>query len=391
MKILKKNIKEKVFEVGAKVLLLAATGLFCLWMISGARAEMHQITDVKAQESDAGDQRVVVKFSAPLNKDQVSLDFQRNFIQVSLHDVSVFPAKNQNVKSPILDKIFAYQYQPDLARARILLKSDSQAFKNRTSWKVEGDSLIVEIASTGGDLVTTRAAAPQKRTSKISSKTSFKSSASNAGDDDKEVLTATNTASDAAEDKIVQEILADTKKSPSSASNSLKASGDEPLFLAKEPSNKISAEKAEKSSSSPVKKMASGLLTVIALMGAVAFGFRKFVQGRGLSLVGRQNRIIDVVSTHLLGAKKSISVIKVGDQYMVISIAGDNINLLSVLGPEARIERYLDDNQIGGNFDSALKNKMAETALDEFHAPAAASNAGIRESIKRRLTGFKPL
>jgi len=364
----KSNFKEKCFEFGTKILLLAATGLFCLWMVSGAKAEISQITDIRSDNVETnGNQRIVLKFSSPVNKEQVKVDFQRNFIQFSLAGVSAFPARNQEIKSEVLDKVFTYQYQPDLARARILLKEDSQKYKDRTTWNLENNTaLVIEIGANNSDLITTRAAATKK---------TIKSSS------------AISSVNAVEEEKIVKEILADTKKTNVE---------DEPLFTHSKSLNKESSEKIEKKES-PIKKTLTGLLTVLALMAGLAFGFKKFAQGRGIQLGGgRQGKVIDVISTHMLGAKKSITLVKIGEQYMVLGVTGENINLLSVLGPEAKIEKYLNDQQLSNNFNKTLNSKMNEEdsfafVSDDSIATTSSSGTGIRDSIKKRLAGFKPL
>ncbi len=407
----RRNFKKKFFEYGTKLLLLAVTGLFCLWMISGARADALQLTDIKAQASNEGDNRIVLKFSSPLRNDQINVEFQRNFIQLSLDGVSAFPAKNQNVKSEVLEKVFTYQYKPDQARARILLKSDASKVKAQTTWKIDGNTIVVEIANGSAtvDTISTKASGIAKRKSSsnekksvITEENSLGSLNLNAAEEDKivkEIISGTSSSTVAKQNAPAAPVIAkeEPKKNTGSSVLGINSVGDEPLFAHSKMNEKLVSETKEKSAN-PIQKMLTGLLTVIAIMGAVAFGFKKFAAGRGLQFGGfgsRQNRVIDVTATHILGAKKSIALVRVADQYLVLGITGENINLLTNLGSDAKVEKYLDENHFGGSFDGALQKKMNASAADDFDAPLAApapqASFGIRDSIKRRLTGFKPL
>ena len=96
--------------------------------------------------------------------------------------------------------------------------------------------------------------------------------------------------------------------------------------------------------------------------------------------------------------RKSLSVVRVADQYIVIGVTGDNINFLTNLDSKANVEKYLDIDEVQTDqvaFSSTLNNnlntnvtfKASSDTLPE-KTPVAAS---IRSSIKKRIEGFKPL
>lgn len=378
------RIMERAAELASKIILLAVAALFCLWMISGARAASLQITDLKAHERADGTSRVELVFSEAVDKNSVQMEFQRNFIQLSLKNVSAFPAKNENVRGGSLDKIFTYQYQPDLARARILLKGDAAKVKSGSTLSIDGNKVVIEVGAFGKlaaqkarDSVKNRAAANEKT----------ETAKNGAGGE---------IAAQAAEDKIVKEILSDSSavsaaKTPAAAATPGKSKEDEPLFASSgEKEMKAGAQPAK--SGTPLQKIITALMTVLGILAAVALGFRKFVLGKGINFQ-KQGEVIDVVSSRMIGAKKSVSLIKVADQYLVIGVAGDNINLLANLGANVNIDKQVDEAQSGGGFTSALQKKMDGRADQEDDPELGYVNklGGIRSAIKKRMEGLKPL
>jgi flagellar biosynthetic protein FliO len=143
----------------------------------------------------------------------------------------------------------------------------------------------------------------------------------------------------------------------------------------------------------------ASLLLVIGLIGACAVGFRRFALGKG-NPFQRQNRVIETISTQSLGPKRSVAVIKVLDQYLVVGMSGDGMNLLANLGSDVKIDKYLD--QVGGpgtGFDDTLEGALAGVTAagktDTAGPPLTHKNVlkelGIRSSIKSRIAGFKQL
>ena len=377
------RIKDKAVELASKALLLAVSILVCLWMISGARAATPQIQDLVVTDQEAGATKVELKLSSAVARNNVSVDFERNFIQVSFHGVSAFPAKNKNVGEEVLEKIFTYQYQPDLARVRLLLRSEASKVKAATTWHLIGNSLVITIP--GKDSSATAAAAPKADSVKQISAVEEKP----------------DLANQAAEAQILKEVTTGKTEKSAEKTAKLDSKGEnEPLFLG-ESTEKV-AKPAAASGPTPFQKMISGLFTVLVIIGSIALAFRKFVLGKGLKIgslnFARGNRMIDVVSTQGLGPKKSLSVVRVADQYIVIGVTGDNINFLTNLDSKANVEKYLDIDEVQTDqvaFSSTLNNnlntnvtfKASSDTLPE-KTPVAAS---IRSSIKKRIEGFKPL
>lgn len=362
------RVKEKLVELSLKGLLIGFSALFFLWMVSGARAAAPEITNIQGSDSDSG---ISVEFqtSTPVNKEDVSMDFQRNFIQVSFKGVSAFPAKTVKLKNSPLEKAFTYQYQPDLARARILLSTQAKKIEKGSFLEVSGDRIKITVPRKDGNIA-----------GRAVDKISTKSSAS-----EKETL-------DLAEQQARDEIL---KSSPAmvvaqkteDAAKTKVESENLPLFTAQTAA--AEAKIANRSSSS---KIFASLLLVLGIIGAASMAFRRFAQGKGLPFQ-RQNKVIEVVSSQSLGPKKAVTLVKILDRHILLGVAGDSINLLLDLGTDVPLEKIMDDSPAGASFGDALssnlRNPQAASSLLDSVRPSESD--GFRASLKKRLVGLKPL
>ncbi len=86
-------------------------------------------------------------------------------------------------------------------------------------------------------------------------------------------------------------------------------------------------------------KMLSMLALVLGLMFLLFYGFKKFVL-KGTAF-GRYDRWVRVLGTSFLGPKKSIALVEVAGEVLVLGIANDNISLLSRIDDEDKIERLI--------------------------------------------------
>lgn len=393
------KIREKVLDFLSRALLIGLSILACLWMVSGAHASQISITGIKSEPQADGSYKVEFSFSQRLSPQDVAVEFERNFIQVSLKGVSAYPARMENIKHSILEKVFTYQYQPDLARARVLLRSAASSIRDKASWEItpEGLRIVLKGGATTAESVTD----------------SVKSKAAAAD-------VSLTTGAD--EERIVEEILNESKGLKSSLKTSVvagKSSSVEPaLFSDKNDAKTLgdlsggasgedqaifsgkSAQDNGKRKTEGATRVLASLLLVIGIIGASAMAYRRFSLGKGIAFQ-RQPKVIEVIANQGLGPKRSIALVKVLDQYMVLGMAGESISLLSNLGSDLKIEKYLD--QIGGpggsfveTFEGALSGLSGKTSssdsVDENTVHRVAEpKVSIRGSIKKRIEGFKPL
>ncbi len=75
-------------------------------------------------------------------------------------------------------------------------------------------------------------------------------------------------------------------------------------------------------------KMIAALGTVLAMIFILLYGLRRL---SGQRLGNARGKRIEVVESHYLGVKKTISLVRVPGKVLVLGIAGDRINLLDRL------------------------------------------------------------
>jgi flagellar biosynthetic protein FliO len=400
--------KENIRAGVSKLLLFIATAIICLWMVSGVKAASLQINEIKSLPSSTGE-TVEISLTGEISENQILAEFQRNFLQLSIRGASAFPAKNATVNGQLIDKVFVYQYQPDLTRARILFKQDASSIQKQVHWEVKGAKIFVRLDN-NSDVKIVASKLP----------TSIKTKTAQKIQTDKLSQISSGAEKAAANDKLVQEderlisaILNDSTKELVPAKNPAPVSAStteaqnkspenesvESLFSGQPTMNKTPAKASANKPVNPITRMLTGLITVLSIIALLAYGFKRFVlQGR-VSL-GRQDRMVDMVSSYMLSPKKQIAVVRVGKQYMVLGVTDANINLIQNLGEDANIEKFIDDSPVHTRsnsktlgFDSILQKQVAssdsaEPTTSEF---IPESKPSLRSLIKQRIEGFKPL
>lgn len=389
------RIRERVVDIATKTLLLAVSALACLWMISGARAGTAEITAIhQGNAGTAGEYAVDFAFSSPVSKEDVAVDFQRNFIQVSLKNVSAYPARTEKLSHSLLEKVFTYQYQPDLARARILLKVPANSLEGESRWEVTPQGLRIVVK---GGTETIAAATPVKKEIKaVKDTVKVKSAATKAAP----AAPATPAASEDPEDAlVVKQILEESKKPLTEIAVTKKAESsaaitnteEQPIFAAQ---TNAAIEQTNKAKTSPIARVIASLLLVVGVIGAGAIAYRRFVLGRGMPFQRSANRMIEMITTQSLGPKRSVAIIRVLDQYMVVGMSGDNMNLLANLGTSINLDKYSDDIGTGASFADTFQGALggiSASANPVSKAVEESPKADFRSMIKKRMEGFKPL
>lgn len=123
---------------------------------------------------------------------------------------------------------------------------------------------------------------------------------------------------------------------------------------------------------------------------------RAIQQFSGTSSAGAPS--FEVVSSHSLGPKKSIAVVKVAGQTLVLGVSDDSINLITQLqNQDAGDADLLNDPEIIGDPKASSFDANLETAERPSAQPTRAidpkrvAHSVIRSQIRQRLEGLKPL
>jgi flagellar biosynthetic protein FliO len=87
-------------------------------------------------------------------------------------------------------------------------------------------------------------------------------------------------------------------------------------------------------------KMIASLGVVLVMILALLYGLRKWTRQRVGAGGGKQ---IQVLESHYMGVKKTISLVHVPGKVLVVGVAGDRINLLDTLDEEPVLSRMAAD------------------------------------------------
>jgi len=354
---------------------LAATLCAGNWAAHADAGRLITLKQVQATDES----QVSILFDGKISASQIQTDYFNDIVQLSLKDVSVYPAKISSVNSAVLSKIFAYQYAPKLVRCRFTVKGRAEALKDKLKIEANGKALTIRFpAVPPAEAVAEKATPVEKPADRASEVPAVASSESQPLDH-------------VGRGKSVQPIA-----------------GGKPL-------------------PSPFGALGK-LAAVLAVFGAIAIGASKLrnKNGKLMSALGkfangtlaRKGKMIEVVSTHHLGPKKSIAVVKVAGRLLVLGVSNDSINLITQIAegkseadleellmsddikPEAAFSALLGAEQTRPAGAGAASNAVAPKPLPPL-APASASPAvavaasaranSARDRIKSRLEGLKQL
>lgn len=255
-----------ILGLGRKAALVA---MALIPLLSGPAA--HAITTLKQVQISNGSQ-IDLLFDGKVQKGQIHTDFINDIIQLSIQDVSVYPAKISSVNGGNLTKIFAYQYAPKLVRCRLTVKGKAEDFKDRLEIKA------------GGRILTVRMPAEKPA----------ETAASEPDAEERALLSRVMAASAApapakpAKDSITVSAAAPAAASPGGAPNSENL----PIHLSGDLSGKLAGAKPLPSPLKAFGKMG----IVLGLFGLFALALKRFAQGRADARLGDAGALEDAAA-----------------------------------------------------------------------------------------------
>lgn len=311
-------------------------------------AEAFATTALKQVQVSNGSQ-VDLLFDGKVSRSQIKTEFFNDIIQISLTDVSVYPAKISSVNGGALTKIFAYQYAPKLVRCRLSVKGKAEAYK---------DKLAVSPSGPNGRMLTIRLDGATVARAEVKSAPKSHDDAEEAALLERVMKAPAPQAAPAAQaervvnerpsqitDRIVEKAAAPV---PAQGSTYSGESESKPVNFGRAESHLTGGKNAVPSPLGVFGKLA----LVVGLFSLMALGVKKFWKNKGESdnaFIGAINKFarnslgvkaagprmaIEMVSNHHFGPKRSIAVVKVGGRTLVVGITEQSINLISQLSSD---------------------------------------------------------
>lgn len=309
----------------------------------GINSGAHAAVNLKKVNIVDGNQ-IELLFDGKVETSQVKTEFVRDNIQLSLSNTSVYPAKVSMVSGSDLTKVFAYQYAPQLVRARFTVKGDAAGYANRLQVKINGKTVTVKISAVKVDQVPSVASSALRTVS--------------APEKVAEVTKPALPAPDTEKKGLFDRISAGEKSADTTTERRLGASV--PAKVAKEGLT------SGKSLPSPFRSIGV-MLFVLGLFGLFVMFLKRLKSGdksvrsaKGLggflsklSGQGNAKAMIEVVATHHLAPKRSIVVVRVQDRMLVLGMTNDSVNLITEF--KANDEGEAEENIGLGDFAASLK------------------------------------
>ncbi|MES2964149.1 MAG: flagellar biosynthetic protein FliO [Bdellovibrionota bacterium] len=236
--------------------------------------------------------------------------------------------------------------------------------------EVTGDAKTTAKSAKIGDVIKTIAIVDDENGESISAKLVAGAPAKAAND----VVEATVASTDISTAAAKVEMKPDTNKLPESQIPVL-----------------ASQKEAKKSSSSPIGRLLLTLGILAVVLGATVFGVKRYAAARNLG--PKSSTKIRVLTQHPLGPKKSLAIIQVAGESILVGITDQNISMLKTLS-------LIDDEvptEVPNRFEAALdefeeeaprarRSRSYENEDDEF---ASQDLTKIRDVVSTRLKNMR--
>lgn len=294
---------------------------------------------------------VELNFSGAISEKDVRLDYNPQGIDVFVGGVSSLKRHVKSIKDLTVERVATANGGSGTLKLQVgvVKKWLGSQFEKTTSFVTQTNQLLLRI---GDPQVSTSAASPVSLTA--------------------ESLTNSVAPGDQIDSLMRQEAA----KTASPAKQALKAEVDETAPVFKTP--QVEVKEKGVSTASLIGRMLLSLLVITAIFGGGLYGLKKWPGAKKLT---SRNKMIEVLAQHSLGPKKSVAVIRVAGETVLVGVTDNHISILKTLS-------LLDEEK----FQSALQSTVAKNAT----APNAASSVeddfsmrGLKEIVNDRLKNMR--
>jgi flagellar biosynthetic protein FliO len=285
-------------------------GVLCIiFLLNGttvqAASGLMYLSPVKTRTTAEGTQVLLTFQGKPdgiSRLDETALSDGDGWIQMKIPGSYIDPPKQSiRLNKGPLTEVFAYQFDDNTVHIRLYGRDAAKGLRDRVSLKSSGQETSLIIRSGPSVLTASPASSPVQAISEADSK-----------------IQTTPPESSPDPDPTVQTF------NPSLSTPVEETKPNAPLLPA------VSEGRPDFLMSS--MKMAGALALVLALMLGCFYLFKKTL-GKKMGVSGK-NRLIQVISSAYLGPKKSIVLVEVSGERLVIGVSGDQLVMLTRIVPE---------------------------------------------------------
>lgn len=383
----------------SKVRIIHLSFLFAvLFFLSKTFASPLTLKDVKVLDSKENF-TVEYQFDGKLKKKDIELELIKNTVQVNVKNANIKKDKRfDKVKDDLVHNLYSFVDKKDILSLRINYKDQhsTEDFKENIQTSIDGQTLTV-VVNDGRSIEKLSAEDKIKQMEDPYSFLKTKLSI----EEDTEVKNVINEEEfqKNLENKLVSSDTETTKKTSNKLQNAkvLETAVNEKIDNKNDmPENQIpifsNSTKVEgKKSKTENTNLGMIMLVVLGLLLGTLMFLKRFAKQKAEA---KGHNTIKVLTQHYLGPKKSLAIVRVAGESVLIGITDQSINLIKPLAlldeevPQVQSNNFNTslmkaDQNLGMNFDFAGEEDTDEN--DEF------SISGIKDVVKSKLKGMKEL
>ncbi len=151
---------------------------------------------------------------------------------------------------------------------------------------------------------------------------------------------------------------------------------------------------ASEAAPTPTRLLLTGVI-IAALLTAAYYFVRKY---KVSNVINKSNMQIKVLSQHYLGPKKSLAIIRVAGESILVGITDSNISMIKSLAliddevPSETPQNFADTLQSERKSNSAkIKNQTSAIAMDQDELDEEFSFSGLKDSVSKKLKSMRSI
>jgi len=275
--------------------------------------------------SDEYESRVVIRLAGDAAGSPKPVFYEKS-VQIDIDNAYITPAqKDFDLGDPYLPKAAAYQIDPTTVRVRLFFDDDCRKFSGAWEGSINGDLMILAIKKPG-------APEPQSAVAPVAAPVVAEA--------------APKAVAAPAVEKVVKEAsLNPAQAKKVSGAKDLLSFLTKPVHAAEKPSNlkksgggflqyKEPTVPEAPNLRSMAIRMVTALSLVLALVFALAWATKKYM-GRINGGFGAGG-VVRILATGPIDMKKSVAVVDVAGEVLVLGLSGDNITMLTTIDDEKK-------------------------------------------------------
>ncbi len=335
-----------------KIFFVLSTAVFMLWGVPALAVDLSAYNYLQGIETSSSENeiQIALNFSKPI-KDVWEPQFFEKFIQFTFKKTYVKPAKKIfNIGEELISDVHIYQYDRNSVRLRLIIGIGDIWNEDRLTYEKKGNQLVISVSKKSAYLLNNDSEEDLNLPA-VDIEENYNRPM--------ELLSETKYQED-----LIPVIYDETEENKVS------------LDVNKNEKNIVSNNAAGPTFFSSSIKLVTALTIVLSLILITYYFVKKYLLKDG-SLLGMDKQM-KVISTSYIAPKKSITLVEVAGEILVLGVTAANINLLT------KVENKEADERIKGKKENRLSNwKKNKQIISSFSRQLDAYTSKADEKEKK--------